>query len=284
MVKLNVKPMAEHVEAAFDVLETEIDLSADIPPETFGEDLRRKKSCERCGADYVAVLPSMLIEGARTRGGSRSWDAFRGTDGHCESCLAQVEYEEKCAEAEREKARAREHRAQEWEKICPATYRKTVEDLLPKQTSKQRGIVMGWRMNPRGLLIPGPSGTGKTRTVWQLMRRLRVEEGLQVRIFDCVSFQHECNRHAMDSETFEHWAKQIVEVDVLFFDDLGKFRLSDRVESELFAVVERRCAWERPIIATTNDTDASLKARMSEDRGEPLIRRLKEFCQIVAFE
>jgi len=72
-------------------------------------------------------------------------------------------------------------------------------------------------------------------------------------------------------------------VDVLFFDDFGKMKFTERVESELFAVIEKRTANCLPLILTTNFTGETLEERMTLDRGVPLVRRLREFCVDVSF-
>ncbi|MCX6876212.1 MAG: hypothetical protein NTW21_20760 [Verrucomicrobia bacterium] len=63
--------------------------------------------------------------------------------------------------------------------------------------------------------------------------------------------------------------------------------MTEAQEQALHAVFERRAAWLRPIIATMNSTGEMILARMTEtgraDRGEPLLRRMREFCEVVTF-
>ena len=79
----------------------------------------------------------------------------------------------------------------------------------------------------------------------------------------------------------EAWVERLAKATVLFFDDLGKFKNTERVESELFGLIEERCAWHRPTIITTNTNGAGLAGRMTADRATPLVRRLREYCQTV---
>jgi DNA replication protein DnaC len=70
---------------------------------------------------------------------------------------------------------------------------------------------------------------------------------------------------------------------LIYFDDLGKLKLTERAEAELFGLIERRCANGCPIIATTNDTGETLSSRMTDNRGEAMVRRLREFCETIRF-
>ena len=85
------------------------------------------------------------------------------------------------------------------------------------------------------------------------------------------------------SERGTEWAKKIAGEQLVVFDDFGKNRMSDRVEAEIFGVIERRMSHELPIIISTNDTGQSLESRLSPDRGAPLVRRLRECCESIAF-
>jgi DNA replication protein DnaC len=70
---------------------------------------------------------------------------------------------------------------------------------------------------------------------------------------------------------------------VVFLDDVGKCRLTERGEAELFGLVENRTANGKPIIATTNFVGDSLANTMRGETGQPLVRRLREFCDCIAF-
>lgn len=130
----------------------------------------------------------------------------------------------------------------------------------------------------------GDTGSGKTRIAWTLLKRLIIsaKKDLSFEWFDAIGFGHAISKHYRDEDA-EHWLEELGKKDLVFFDDLGKLKLTERAETELFGLIERRCAAELPIIATTNDTGDSLAARMTENRGPAMIRRLREFCQIIQF-
>ena len=67
-------------------------------------------------------------------------------------------------------------------------------------------------------------------------------------------------------------------------DDIFKVKLTDSFENAIFTIIDQRINNLRPIIATMNDVGATLAARMSPDRGGPIVRRLREACQIVVFQ
>jgi DNA replication protein DnaC len=164
-----------------------------------------------------------------------------------------------------------------WEQMCPYEYKHTYPTQLDKKTLAK---VLAWKFNRRGLIIAGPTRTGKTRMAWLLMRRLFVEECIWIETLSSVSFSHDCARKFMDG-TGEDWVERLGKAKVLFFDDLGKFKFTERVESELFGLIEDRTSWGRPIIVTTNMSGELLKGKMTSDRGEPLVARLREFCDII---
>jgi len=163
--------------------------------------------------------------------------------------------------------------------MCPELYQNSDPDRLPAGQLKS---VLDWEYGPSGLILMGDTGAGKTRLAWLLLRRLLVHDKMEPRLtwFDAVGFGHEISRHYRNEDA-EDWLEEVAGVDLLFFDDLGKLKLTERAETELFGLVERRCAARLPIIATTNDTGDSLGGRMTDHRGPALIRRLRDFCRII---
>jgi DNA replication protein DnaC len=173
----------------------------------------------------------------------------------------------------------KQKRVKKFESVCPKLYQNTDITRLPQTQFQQ---VMRWEYGPRGLALIGETGKGKSRIAWSLMRRVMTEDQPDRRLvwFDCVGFGHAIAQHYKD-ENAEEWLEKISKVELLFFDDLGKLKLTERAETELFGLIERRCANQLPIIATTNDSGDSLAARMTENRGPAMIRRLREFCDVI---
>ena len=142
---------------------------------------------------------------------------------------------------------------------------------------------MNWEFGSRGLILLGETGLGKSRVAWTLLKRVLIEDKPRsFEWFDSISFGHKLAKHYHE-ENAESWLELIAEKEILFFDDLGKLKLTERAEVELFGLIEKRCANELPVMVTTNDTGDSLAARMSDNRGPAMIRRLREFCEPIQF-
>ena len=165
--------------------------------------------------------------------------------------------------------------------ICPPLYLDTNIDRLPAAQLEQ---VMNWKFGAKGLILLGETGKGKSRVAWTLLRRIFTETRPAVNFtwFDCVGFGHAISRHYQEEDA-EDWLDSLATEQLVFMDDLGKLKLTERAEVELFGLIERRCANKLPMIVTTNDTGDSLASRMTDNRGPALIRRLREFCEPIQF-
>lgn len=164
-------------------------------------------------------------------------------------------------------------RAKQFSRTVPPLFQKTKRELLPPD---QLAEVLQWKPGPKGLLLIGPSGSGKTRCMWELLKELGIPTTL---VFSGTEFGHALTREYRDG-TSDEWIAAICRTPLLAFDDLGKLKMTERAEAELFHVVDYRCSWELPIIATAQ---GELAERLSEDRGGAIVRRLRDFCSIVNF-
>ena len=169
---------------------------------------------------------------------------------------------------------------EQWSTICPPLYRATDTARLPAQQYKQ---VMAWQYGPTGLLLHGETGKGKTRCAWLRLEKLFVDERRHIIAFDSVSFSHAITKHFGPDGDSERWLDRVNGTQVVFLDDLGKCRLTERGEAELFGIIEYRMAHCRPIIATTNFVGATLACGLRPDVGSALVRRLRESCEAIAF-
>ena len=169
---------------------------------------------------------------------------------------------------------------QVFEDICPPLYQDTDPMRLPMSTTARRRI-LEWQYGPRGLLVHGPTGSGKTRAVWLLCRRL-MGEGIRVTAFDCMEFGHRAVQVSKESGyEIKDWVANLARWDVLFFDDIGKMKMTEFVQSELFGLIEKRIAACKPTLITTNLTGKALEKLLSPDRAGPLVRRLREYFEDV---
>ncbi len=172
-----------------------------------------------------------------------------------------------------------EDRAAEWMNICPPLYRDTDLDRLRAMHGEKVDSIIGWQHGSKGLLLIGPTRTGKTRLMYSLLERLWFE-GCSMHVTSCCGFGH--SLLARIESGWLAWLDFLAAVPILAIDDLGKGVMSERVSTELFYLVENRMANLRPIIATTNMVGDELSAHVGYDRGVAMVARLRECCESVS--
>ncbi len=182
---------------------------------------------------------------------------------------------------EKEKARKIKEFDDGWKKICPASFQETDPEKLPCQQGYK--AVMQWQPGSRGLILNGPTGRGKSRVAWLLLRRLYYDRVKFIALNSLAGLNYAA-KFSRSPEMVEEWVDELISVPILFMDDVFKIKLTESFESVLFSIVDQRTESKKPIIITSNDTGESLSARMTNDRGGPLVRRLREFCDSVTFD
>jgi DNA replication protein DnaC len=134
------------------------------------------------------------------------------------------------------------------------------------------------------LYLKGKPGTGKTRASWWLIKREHFK-GVLAYGLTCTEFARfageqwhsESKQRALAEEALDKCRR----VKLLLLDDLGKQKMTERAELELFDLLENRTQNLLPTIITTNATSPQLLAMLSEDRGNAILRRIKDFNTIV---
>lgn len=217
-------------------------------------------TCISCGAKFPWQRPAgtpACIEGF-----------FPNT---CDACPSGVPQEKTEAELNQER----------WESITPKLFHDTTEEKLP--LSGAAGKVLGWIYGPRGMMLHGPTDTGKTRAVFLLLKRI-INQGWRPAAFSVNGFGREC-AHAFSNRQGKEWFSTISKVNLLFIDDFGKDNMTASVRSNMFAMIDARITKCLPTILTTNLDGAMLGKLMSNDRAQPMLRRLRDpgFFQDVAF-
>ena len=167
-----------------------------------------------------------------------------------------------------------------WLEYCPPSFQDTDLAKLPYQIVTEK--VLAWEYQKRGMILYGKTRSGKTRTAWLLVKK-QFEAGRTARVMDSMSgFEYAAIFGAGGAEALE-WVKARSKCSLLFLDDVFKVKLTESFEAAMFAIVDYRLNYQLPIIATLNDTGATLSARMTGDRGDAFIARLKEMCDTVSF-
>ena len=214
-------------------------------------------ACRRCGGIYKTYEPAGVIQ-----------------DLICPSCI----------QAEEAKGRARE-REKAFLKLCPPAMAATVIEKLPAWADNPASVqkALAWNPTPEKpmLILHGVTGRGKSRLMWQVLRRLAVEAGLPPAYFGAGELSPAVSAAWADMKA-EPLVASLKAAKVLAFDDLDKDRLSPKAEEALFAAISHRCDYGKPTIITTNLTGEPLVARMSAEMGTALLRRLREFSVTIS--
>ncbi len=167
-----------------------------------------------------------------------------------------------------------------WNRVCPSAPSDTQPHRLPSPTKLQR--VLGWKYGPKGLVLHGATGQGKTRCLYELLRR-EFREGRTICVLDHASAYRYGEAYEQGPGAARHWIEHRCKVDILALDDLFKAKLTDSFEQAIFTIISQRTERQLPVLLTTNDVGTTLEGRMSKDRGPALVRRLREFCEAIAF-
>lgn len=200
------------------------------------------------------------------------------TKRHCPACLEALA-QEKEAEDREINRRVRES---EWERICPPIYGAT-DCSHAGLNAVAVSACASWEPGPRGLGLLGSTGSGKTRSLFLALRRA-FDAGKTCAYVTHNQFSRLAAEAFGGSDSAKDAArerlKRISGVFALLFDDLGKAPSTERADAELEELIEHRTSHNLPILWSANGSGAWLAKRFGEDRGEPLVRRLAEFCDV----
>lgn len=243
------------------------------------EPLRFETPCPICGKPVLHVIPP---EAAKLK------DMLMK--------LAKTAVHEHCATWEAKKANERaEHeklvlRTQEWGGICPPLFQDTDEERLRKETRGKLDAVLKWRFGSTGLLLHGPTRTGKTRTAYAVLKREFAKDRAIGAMSHAEFTMKVMTMQGADNQwRLQKWCDVLRRLDILFIDDLGKGKLAradgggSAAEEVLFHVFEERTKAQMPTFWTTEHKSDELRTRLSFERCDAFLARLREFSLSVAF-
>jgi DNA replication protein DnaC len=168
----------------------------------------------------------------------------------------------------------------------PAVFKDTDINLLHEKIQP----VVDWRPegDKTGLLIHGTTGVGKTRALWEIVRRMWVEKANQdinmPYLFLTMRKIESMIEQGFDTKKHGTMLDSLIEHPLLVIDDLGKERLTSRMAIDLFAIVDERSVNRKATIISTNFNGTTLLDRFEnkdKETGVALIRRLKDYYKIV---
>ena len=177
-----------------------------------------------------------------------------------------------------------ERRAQ-WAKICPEEFREPfsinrVDSAIRETVRRNYAKIMAWRFESRrGIIAYGRTSRCKTRILFKLCER-EFMAGRSVEYVRHPDFRETVSRLSFsDQVAARRYVRKFEQADIVLFDDLGKGRITEASEEAIESLINHRKMFRKPIFFSTNDGADSLQARLSADRGEPMIRRILDFCE-----
>lgn len=167
-----------------------------------------------------------------------------------------------------------------WQRLCPEAFQDTDFDKLPNPVESTKAMEWPYNDQPHGygLMLWGTPRTGKTRTMWLILKREHLA-GKVIRAFEPGQFLVSYDENAQHRAS---WLKRLTTCDILAFDDIDKFKLPRTVEEAFFSIVNTRMSNKRPCFFTGNVAGDALQLKFNQ--GEPLIARIRESCFPVRFK
>jgi DNA replication protein DnaC len=191
------------------------------------------------------------------------------------------------AEARRETAKLR------WERLADEMPLMVETDWERPQFDANRAAletVLNWEHQPKGLLLTGPTGRGKTRAILSMIRRQALGEGRDFRYWHASSWFSELQRQCKyGQDESRSWVEATAVRPLVVIDDLGQEAIGsareDWAQSWWFRFLDVRLGKGLPLIVTTNLSASAIAgtSERSEIRADPLIRRLLDLCDVIKF-
>jgi DNA replication protein DnaC len=165
--------------------------------------------------------------------------------------------------------------------VCPPLYQNTDISRLPERFQI---VVAKWEYNPIGIGFTGKPGIGKTRAAYMIIqkcahsgRTVAAVTSTRLNGLGVAQFSMEAQEQAQALGEL----RRIHETDLLLLDDIGKGKMTERAEMELYDLLEHRTSHQLPTIWTSNSGSDVLVNSMSKDRGPAILRRLAEFSEVI---
>lgn len=183
---------------------------------------------------------------------------------YCQECREAIERQIACEDRERQQAIERAYKDRtrqlfEQSNLGAKFERATFENWKKRPGTEEafmtcRKWAREWpHQNGRGVVISGPTGSGKTHLAAAVTHVL-LERGVEV-IFQSVpdlllKIRSTFNRGSEVSE--EQIIRRLVDAELVVLDDLGAEKMTDWTETTLYNLIDQRYRHERPAIITTN--------------------------------
>jgi len=172
---------------------------------------------------------------------------------------------------------------------CPKDYLEFDVEYSSLQTNrKQIEEILNWKENPVGILATGSTGTGKTRAMFALCKRLLRDEGKEVAIWPAKDFFYQLESYVKyGHDEAGEFIKRLANKKILFIDDYGQESVlankQDWATGWFFRLLDIRVGNRFPLLMTTNLTAEQITFRSQNTTGAPLLRRLIELSKPIKF-
>jgi DNA replication protein DnaC len=180
-----------------------------------------------------------------------------------------------------------QRRMDQWKRQAGELYAETDSEKLPNKLASSKVLAHTFK-GGKGLLVIGTPGTGKTRSVWALLKGYMLN-GWTVWSPSGIQFANLASKYtgAEYIGGYEDWMTSACKLNVVFIDDAFKSKMTESFERVLWDLLERRSHVRRPVIITANGSGKDLKERMTpagqSDRADAIFRRITEFMIVVKF-
>lgn len=237
--------------------------------------------CEDCFTPFEAAIARSPFEPEKIIARQR----------RCEACVDAFDVKIATEEKKRREEAFTLERKASWERVCPKLYRSVeecgqTEIKKLKESVRQYDEILSHKLSHLGLILRGGTGTGKTRTMFRLMRHYHDQHPFpSIIALSSGEFDREA-RDASGRFQLTEWFSRISEADVLFIDDIGKGKWTAATIGHFWEIVDNRTKNCRPVFITTNCSGETLvqSIGVSKDIGEPLLRRLRESCKVIVMD
>lgn len=135
----------------------------------------------------------------------------------------------------------------------------------------------------RSLLIYGSTRTGKTRAAFLIAQAFAAATSRSVEFYTMRTFEAALMKSFRDKR-HDEVLDRLCSAPFIVLDDFGKEKITDRIASDLFALIDDRTSNRRPTLITTNLNGSALEDRLSHSDPElaaALVARLREFFTLV---